>query len=163
MECVPAPRASGALVVLDCAGPLTLAFFLGASRTRRRQRVARSSVSAPALSPPAGPPSEGSDDDQSSDALPAVPLYGTAAVPLPVLLAWRDEIRDAGVEHDSARNALSAAVAARDEAERQVQIVESRVKTADERNCVARRNYLELVGRVVATLNGEGEGTPAPS
>lgn len=122
-------------------------------------------MSAPALSPPppAGPPSGVSDDNQSSDALPAVPLYGTAAVPLPVLLAWRSEILDAKVERDTARNALSAAVAARDEAERQVRVVESRVKAADERDCVARRNYLELVDRVVATSNGEGEGTPSPS
>ena len=149
---------------LDCGWPTDPSIFLGASRSsraRRHHRVAGLPVSAPALSPPAGPPSGRSDDDQSSNALPAVPLYGTAAVPLPVLLAWRADIRDARVERDAARNALSAAVAVRDEAERQVRIVESRVKAADERNCVARKNYLELVDRVVATSNGEVEGTPS--
>ena len=151
------------LSFFDCVCSAHPNIFLGSSRSLRpsRQRVAGSPASAPALSPPspAGPSSQGSDEDQSSDALPAVPLYGTAAAPLPVLLAWRAEIRDAVVERKSARSALSTAVAARDEAERQVQIVDERVKAAEERDCVARRNYLKLVDRVVATSSNSGEGT----
>ena len=149
------------LSFFDCVCSAHPNIFLGSSRSLRRRQVAGSPASAPALSPPspAGPSSQGSDEDQSSDALPAVPLYGTASAPLPVLLAWRAEIRDAVVERKSARNALSTAVAARDEAERQVQIVDERVKAAEERDCVARRNYLKLVDRVVATSSGSGEGT----
>ena len=104
--------------------------------------------------PSAVPPSQESDDVQYLDDLPAVPLHGTAAVPVSVLWEWRDRIDDAKAEHNNARIALFLA-------ESQVQIANLRIKIEDKRHRVARRNYLELVDRVVATSNGEGEGTPS--
>ena len=91
----------------------------------------------------------------SSGAFPAFPPFGTAA-PRSVLLAWHTQAR-AWFERDTTREALSAAVAARDEAERLVQIVDSRARAAGERHRVARRKYLGLTSRVVATSKGKGK------
>jgi hypothetical protein len=52
-------------------------------------------------------------------------------------------------------------VAAQDEADRQVRIVDSRVRAAGERHHVARRNYLGLTSRAVATSKGKGKGAPS--
>ena len=137
MDCVPAPKASGALFFCT-AGPVDPSIFLGSSRFRRRQRAAG-----------------------SSGALPAFPPFGTAA-PRSVLLAWHTQAR-AWLERNTARDVLSDAVAARDGADREVQIANLRVKATSKRHLVARRDYLELTCRHVEGSKGKGKGVRSPS
>ena len=93
---------------------------------------------------------------------PPIPLYGSESVPPPKLLLQHGEVCAALLEQQAARHTLANAITTRTAAELDEQLARSRMDAANDRHHSALKNYVELMGALIADQMERGSKLVLP-